>query len=410
MSKKLFIKKIYQRKVLNSHFEWTNEFIIKLKCGVFGRGTASQGETLSIYEDSIKKRDVSKLLLKINKSPRIKESFDQKQFDDFIEIYKSKLGKNNSLALSLAFLNASCASLKEYPHKLIQKIYGLPIKNNNKFPIILCNILNGGFHAYTNPVLSDFHEFLLVPQFNDLGKLVRSFHKINREVKGKLHKLNETVVAGNPVYCYKTKDNRVWIEFLLKILEKSNLDKEFKLMIDASAGDLLVGKKYELSLTEKRKRTSEEFLDYWFDLFKSYPIQILEDPFAESDLNSWSELTRAFPDKVIAGDNLFCTDPNRIKDGGDWELASAVLIKPNQNGTLTGTARAILAAFGAKMTPITSHRSVETESKILSDLTVAFKVPIIKIGLFSDFETIIKLNQLIRLYDNKKGEGSIPAE
>ncbi len=217
-------------------------------------------------------------------------------------------------------------------------------------------------------------------------------------IKKELQKLPRTTVAGSPVHYYKTKDNRGWIELLLKTLKKLGLTKEFALMIDASAGDLFSKQKYHLSLTEKKKHSPEEFFDYWVNLLKTYPIQILEDPFAESDWDNWRQLTQKFPKRIIAGDNLFATDPEKIKRGAKMKLASATLIKPNQIGTISEAVEAIKIAFRGKILPITSHRSIETESTILTDLTIAFNIPMVKIGLFSDFETIIKLNKMLR-YD-----------
>lgn len=409
---KFLIKKIHLRRVLNSRFEWTNEFVIEFKNGFWGSATAPQGETLSIYEHSRRtggKEALSKTLLDINRSQKIKKAFDQREFDDFIKIHELKIDKSNTLALSAAFLNASSNSLGKYPHELLQSLFKATKRTKKKFPTILCNILNGGHHAYTNPVLSDFHEFLLAPQFNDLTALVNSFQGINQLVRRRLHRLPRTAISGNPVYYAKTKDNRVWIEFLLRILEKLNLDKDFRLMIDASGGDLKLQHKYTFSLTNKESRSSGEMVNYWINLLKTYPIQILEDPFSEEDLDAWTSLSEKFSDRVIAGDNLFATDAERIKRGGERKLASGVFIKPNQNGTISGTVEAIRTALRYKMVPITSHRSIETESVVLSDLTFAFNIPVAKMGLFSDFETIIKLNRLIRLYDNKKSRRNFPA-
>lgn len=396
----LLPQKIDCRYILDSHFRWTLEYIVKLMDGSVGVGSSPRGETLSIFEDRKNYYKIGKILSKINRSKEIKKCISQEKFDRLLRKYRPNMGNNNTFALSQAYLNAVSASLKINPYQLLKKIFHCKA-NLNRFPIILCNVLNGGLHAYTNPVLSDFSEYLLVPQFYNFKKLVNLYGNINTQIKKSLQKLPQKIVAGNHVYCKKTRDNRVWIEFLLDILDKLDYSKEFSLMIDASAGDLFSEeKKYFFSITDKRKYSQDEFLSYWERLLSNYPIQILEDPFAETDHKNWQRLTSMFSKKIIAGDNLFATDPRRISEGGRVKLASGVLVKPNQVGTITQVAEAIQTTNHMGMIPITSHRSIETESSILTDLTLAFDIPIVKIGLFSDFETIIKLNKMLRYYGN----------
>lgn len=400
-NKRYLIKKIYAYKVLNSHFDWTNEFVVQLAEGVHGIGTAPIGETLSVYEKNYPQINTKDLLSKINKSKYLQKPVNQIEFDTILKNFGSLIDKNDSLALSIAFSNAFCNSVEMKPCQYLVKLYNennnANLNTNNKYPTILINVLNGGSYAYSNPVLSDFTEYLLVPQFTDLTILVEHYHAINLLVKERLNKLSRVKVAGNYVYQQKSKDNRTWLEFLIKILDSLGLSKKFNLMVDASGGDLKVGSKYFFSITNKRKLTVEKMVNYWTNLLNNYPIQILEDPFSEKDLNAWSKLTKKFPNRLIAGDNLFATDPARIKTGGNNQYASAALIKPNQNGTISGTVNAIEAIKKAGLVPIISHRSIETESTILSDILLAFNIPFAKLGLFSDFETTIKINYLIRL-------------
>jgi enolase len=398
------VNRIFARRVLNSQSGWINEFIVELLGGIQGIGSSPQGETLSTYEQGSESDESGETVVQtICEGDFTSGDIDQIQYDMWLDVHRPIIGQNNAFALSLAFLNAGCNSLNLDPHDMLTRIYGVTNPKVGHIPRLLLNVLNGGQHAYTNPIQSDFSEYLLVPRSDGLQAQVDEFHAINQIVSDKLGRLPMVRVGSNWVHRQTSADNRKWIDFLLDILRIEGLDYNFDVMVDASAGDLFENGKYQFRVTDGRVFTPDDFVEYWSSLLKDYPISILEDPFAEEDARSWRALTKRFSDLLITGDNLCATDARRISNAAEGGLVSAVLIKPNQAGTVTATVRALQAAKEFGIPPIPSHRSIETENSFLSDLCYAYGVRYAKLGLLSDFETIIKLNKLIR-YSEHAGD------
>lgn len=390
------IKKISCRQTLNSHCKWTNEFVMELSNGITGVGTSPQGETLSIYESSSKSGEEFAELIRKQIYAEIKErALNQVELDHILDGMKQTFGQDNTFALSLAFFDAVCNYNHAYPYILLRHLYRLPPVRSD-LPKLLLNVMNGGFCAYTNPVLSDFPEYLLVPHFQNIKELLYAFGKIRALIGEKLNALPKMKVGNNWVFHQKTKSNHVWIEFLLDVLAQSGFSGKFGIMIDASAGDLWDRGRYRFAITGRRTFTSAEFCRYWADMLSAYPINILEDPFSEIHNAAWVRLLKLFPDRLIAGDNLCATNVKRIDRAVKKKMISAVLIKPNQAGTVSATVNALKIGVSSGITVIPSHRSIETESTFLSDLIHAFGCRYMKLGLLTDFETVMKLNKLLR--------------
>ena len=397
------VKNVFSRLMLNSHRKWTNEFIVELSNGNRGNGTSPQGETISIYENyKVNDETTVNFLNRMISDKIINKNLNQLQFDNILKEMRTSIGQENTFALSLAFFDAVCKSSPFFPSHLIRYLYDISNNESDEMPAILLNVLNGGYHAYTNPILSDFHEYLLVPKFSDIQQQILSFDEVNILVKEKLHKMPMTQVGKNWVFHQNIKDNRVWLDLLIGVLEELGLYDNFSLMIDASAGDLLFGGRYRLALTDNRYFGTDEFCEYWSDLLANYPIYILEDPLSEIHKKAWTALKMAHPNNLVAGDNLCATNPLRVSEAAQVHMISAVLIKPNQAGTVSDTVHAIKTALDCKLTSIPSHRSVETESTFLSDLVHAFGCRYVKLGLLTDFDTIIKLNKLVRYYNSNQ--------
>jgi len=258
--------------------------------------------------------------------------------------------------------------------------------------------LNGGKHAYTNPVLSDFPEYLLVSEKNDIQKIIEDHNQIQDAVKAKLFKKKKTVINNNPVHKFDAADNHACIEFLIGIIEDLHLKKEYDLMIDASAGDLFQNNVYKFSLTDKSSKKSHSLCEYWMDLIERYHIKYLEDPFYEKDFDAWSDLTKSQTRCFILGDNFYSSNAQRIVDGAKRKCTHGVILKPDQAGTVSATIQAIESARSNGQIIISSHRSISTESTFLSFLTSMYAIEFIKIGpLLSDYSSIVRLNELIRL-------------
>jgi enolase len=191
----------------------------------------------------------------------------------------------------------------------------------------------------------------------------------------------------------------VWLDLLMDVLHQLGLRDHFNLMIDASAGHLRHADRYVLSITDESSYTSEEFLEYWSDLLREYPIAILEDPFSEDDFASWQGLSSAFPDRVVASDNLCAADSARVIDAAHQGCMSAVIIKPSQAGTVSDAVSVFQTCLKNGLVPIPSHRSIDTADEFLSDLCCVFGVSRVKLGLLSDFDTVSRLNALIRNFE-----------
>jgi enolase len=385
------IKSITFRKVLNSHVEFTNEFVVELDDGSIGIGGSPQGETISIYEDKTVSIDPQTIIQTIARDGLVGRSLEQAEFDHYLQERIPTFGRNNAFGLSLAFFNATSVA---------RSLFDLFGKEEAKLrpPRICCNILNGGWHAYTNPVLSDFSEYILVSRSNDLKEVVENHNEIQRVVKEKLLNQTKTVVSGNPVNRFATTDNRECIEFLLNVRDSLGFSEQFDLMIDASGGDLWTDEGYRLAITDGSVRSSEEFGEYWLDIIRQYNLKFLEDPFREQDTESWQHLTTLQQACHVIGDNFYSSDPGRIEAGATKKHTHGAIIKPNQAGTVTAVRQAIEAAQRTDQIAITSHRSISTESTFLSTLTCMYGVNYIKIGpLITDYSSVVRLNAIIRL-------------
>lgn len=385
------IKSIKCIRILNSHLGFTNEFVLELENGNIGTGASPQGETIGIYEDKMTRSDTQKIIEEIQQYRLLVNALTQSDFDDFLGLKTKQFGRNNCWALSLAFFNAV--------HFPLHKFWAeRGVKAGAKFPRLCLNILNGGQHAYTNPVLSDFSEYLLVPKHDTVLKVIRDHAEIQREVKDGLARCERIVVNQNPVHRFKTTDNAECIGFLQEILERLGLIEEYNIMIDASAGDLWTGDGYKFSVTDGSFRSTPELEKYWVDLINEYGIGLLEDPFQEHDYNGWKVLVDSQSTCKIIGDNLYSSDADRIEQGSRNGYTHGTIIKPNQAGTVSAVQRAVDMAQKFGQLVITSHRSISTESVFLSHLTVLGGVRYMKIGpLYTDYSSIIRLNELIRL-------------
>ena len=385
------IKSIRCRKVLNSHVKFTHEFVIELDNGSTGVGASPQGETISIYEDKKSVIDAATLIQKIQSDHLLDQPISQAQLDAYLDQNIAFFGRNNVCGLSLAFFNAT--SPGHTPFELL----GKPPARLTA-PRICLNILNGVWHAYTNPVLSDFSDIMRVSKTNDPAAIIAMHNEIQRVVHERLLEQTKTVVSGNPVNCFKTRDNRECFDFLLKIVDQLGFSDQLDLMVDASGGDLFNGQKYHLAITDQSSYAPEEFVQYWLDIIRQYRFGFLEDPFHELDYPSWQRLTTHPDTCCVIGDNFYSSDANRIQNGALNHYTHAALIKPNQAGSVSAVCRAIETAQACKQIPITSHRSISTESTFISLLTCIYNVPYIKVGpLSTDYSSVIRYNEIIRL-------------
>ena len=384
----MVIESIRHRPILNSHVAFTTEFVVSLTGGACGVAASPEGETISIYEDGSRSTDPEEVVKQIANDGYLGSDVSQDAFDEYLSTKMAVFGRSICYALSLAFANA--LNWSDAPDRCQPGAARTP-------PRLCLNILNGGWHAYTNAVLSDFPEFLLVAHETDIRVVIDRHAEIQRIVKERLAAMPQTGVGGNSVSRFSTADNRECVEFLLEVLDSLGIAAEFDLMIDASAGDLRRVDGYELTITDQSSCSSEDFCDYWLQMLRDYPLGFLEDPLSEEDLDVWTRLATSQRSCSIIGDNLYSSDAARIA-GGAAAGRTHGTIKPNQAGTVTAVYRAVEAAQTAGQLVITSHRSISTESPFVARLSCICGADYIKVGpLLTDYSSVIRLNEIIRL-------------
>jgi len=416
------IKKVHAREILDSRGNPTVEVETTLADGSFGRAAVPSGASTGVYEalelrDGDKGRYMGKGVLKavehvnidIAEVVRGLDALDQAGVDramlalDGTE-YKSKLGANAVLGVSMAVARAAAASSKL---PLYRYLGGA---SANLLPVPMFNILNGGVHA--NWQSTDLQEFMIAP----VG--APSFREALRWGTETYHSLKSVLKAGG----YSTgvgdeggfapafKKNAAAVEAILKAIEKAGYrpGEDIVLAIDGAVSGIYEEGLYNLR-TENKKVKTDQMVQMYADWIRRYPIRVIEDGLAEDDWEGWKALTGAIGAEVeLVGDDLFVTNVKRIARGIQENAANAVLIKLNQIGTLTETVAAIEMARKAGWGAMVSHRSGETVDSFIADLTVAMGTGHLKTGAPCRGERVEKYNQLLRI-EEELGSGAVYA-
>ncbi|MCD6548319.1 MAG: phosphopyruvate hydratase [Thermodesulfobacterium sp.] len=405
------ISHIKAREILDSRGNPTIEVEVWLESGFFGRVSIPSGASTGKHE-ALELRDkdsqryygkgVQKGVFNVNEiiAPQLEglESSRQIEIDQMLcELdgteNKSKLGANAILGVSLACAKATA---EEFGMPLFAYIGGLRART---LPVPFMNVINGGVHA-DNPL--DFQEFMIVPWgansfSNALRMGAETYHALKSVLKEK--KLNVSV-GDEGGFAPQIKSPEEALDYLIKAIEKAGYkpEEDIAIAMDVAASELYEGKGiYKLPGLGK-KMDREELLKSYEKLVTKYPIISIEDPFSEDDPEGFKLITQSLGDKIqIVGDDIFVTNPKRIKWGIEEKLANAVLIKPNQIGTLTETISAVELAYKNNWNCMISHRSGETEDTFIADLAVALNTGQIKTGAPARSERVAKFNQLLRI-------------
>ena len=411
-----YIENVEGMQILDSRGNPTVQVKVTLESGEEGVAMVPSGASTGSFE-AVELRDgdmqnynglgVSKAVENVNK--RIAKTiigeniFDQKYIDDqMIKLdgtpNKSKLGANAILGVSLAIARAGANSLKM---PLYQYIGGI---NSYKMPLPMMNILNGGKHANNN---LNIQEFMIVPvgadSFKEMLQMCVEVYKVLKEVLKK--KGLATSVGDEGGFAPDLENDEEAIELILEAIGKAGFKdgKDFKLALDIASTEMHEAAKkinkegYYFWKTDIYK-TKAEMIDYIVELASKYPIMSIEDGLAEEDWKSWKELTKRIGDKIqLVGDDLFVTNPKRLQNGIDEKVANAILIKPNQIGTLTETLETINLAKENGYNTVISHRSGETEDTFIADLAVALNAGQIKTGAPCRTDRVCKYNRLLNI-------------
>jgi len=305
---------------------------------------------------------------------------------------KARLGANAMLGVSLAVAKAAADARGIALHKYIGGVAA------HVLPVPMMNIINGGAHA-DNGI--DFQEFMIVPVGADtLAEAVRWGAEIFHTLKKRLSDAGmSTAVGDEGGFAPAIASPAAALDFIMASIEAAGYrpGDEVMLALDAAATEFYVDGKYALA-GEGRSLTAAEMVDYYADLAARFPIFSIEDGMAEDDFAGWKALTdRLGTTHQLVGDDLFVTNPARLRDGIARGLANSLLVKVNQIGTLTETLAAVEMAHRARYTCVMSHRSGETEDSTIADLAVATNCGQIKTGSLARSDRLAKYNQLIRI-------------
>ena len=418
------ISKVLGRQILDSRGNPTIEVDIILNNGIIGRAAVPSGASTGKHE-AVELRDgdkniflgkgVSKALDNLKKylAPAVKglDVLDQRQIDNkLIECdgtsNKGKIGANAILGVSMAAIHAASN------YKKVSLFESLKITDNISLPIPMMNILNGGSHA-NNSV--DIQEFMVFPVgAKTFSNALRMGTEIFHKLKSVLNKMNmNTAVGDEGGFAPNLQSNEEAIEVIMEAINLAGYTpgKEIFLALDVAASELYNSneKKYNLE-SEGKILSSDEIIDYYFDLVNKYPIISIEDGLDEDDWNGWVNLNNKLGDKVqIVGDDLTVTNIKRLEKAINLSAMNTILIKLNQVGTVSETIDTINLAKTNKMGAIISHRSGETEDTTIADFSVAMGMSQIKTGSASRTDRICKYNQLLRIEENL-GDNAILAK
>ncbi len=401
---------IHGRQILDSRGNPTVEVDVLLEDGSFGRAAVPSGASTGAHE-AVEKRDGNKSRWggkgvdqaveavngEIAEAVVGMDAEDQSDLDHaMIELdgtdNKGRLGANAILGVSLAAAKAA-ADARGLP--LYRYIGGV---SAHLLPVPMMNIINGGEHA-DNPI--DFQEFMIVPVgAESIVEAVRCGSEIFHTLKKALHdKGLATGVGDEGGFAPNIASTAEALDFIMASIEKAGYTPgdDVMLALDCAATEFFKDGKYDIS-GEGKVLSSAEMAEYLADLTRRYPIFSIEDGMAEDDFEGWKALTDLVGDKVqLVGDDLFVTNPKRLKLGIKDGLANSLLVKVNQIGTLTETLEAVSLAQRSGYTAVMSHRSGETEDATIADLAVATNCGQIKTGSLARSDRLAKYNQLIRI-------------
>jgi enolase len=404
------IKEIKAREIIDSRGNPTIEADVILASGEVGRAAVPSGastgsrEAVELRDQDAKRyagkgvtQAVNFVRQELNKALVGFEVTLQQEIDDLLinldgTENKMKFGANALLAVSLACAKAGALNRKE---PLYQYLGG---GLDYVLPVPMMNIINGGAHADNN---IDFQEFMIIPvgapSFSDaLRAGVEVFHHLKSLLQA--NKFN-TNVGDEGGFAPDLPSQEAAVEFILEAIAKAGYQpgKEIALGLDVASNELFDNGNYRLA-GENRILTCDEFVEYLARFAERYPVISIEDGLAEDDWDGWKKLTTRLGNKVqLVGDDLFVTNTRLLDRGIKQEIANAILIKPNQIGTLSETLAAIHMAKEAGYATVISHRSGETEDTTIADIAVGTNAGQIKTGSLCRTDRVAKYNQLLRI-------------
>ncbi|MCF7836895.1 phosphopyruvate hydratase [Candidatus Gracilibacteria bacterium] len=407
------IQKIHAREILDSRGNPTVEVEVELKSGEHEVAAVPSGASTGVHE-AVELRDgdarfggkgVQKAVANVNtilaKELVGFDSLDQKSLDDkMLELdgspNKKKLGANAILGVSLAVAKAAAAH-KKIP--LFRHFAFLAENNSEKFllPTPMMNIVNGGQHA-DNGI--DIQEFMIVPVgFAKFSEALRAGAEVFHALKKILKQAGSSTNVGDeggfaPNFATSVEA----LDAIVAAIEAAGYSDAIKIALDPASSEFYQDGIYKI---ESEEKDSAGMIDFYADLIAKYPLVSIEDGLAEDDWAGWREMTKRLDAKIqIVGDDLFVTNPERLREGIAKGVANSILIKLNQIGTVSETIEAVRLAQNSGYTAVISHRSGETEDTTIADFAVGVAAGQIKTGSLCRSDRVAKYNQLLRIEEN----------
>lgn len=411
--KKTVIKKITAREILDSRGNPTVEAMVILQDGAVGVAAVPSGASTGTHEavelrDGAKRyggkgvlRAVKNVNTVIAKGLAGADAFEQRAIDEKMMALdgtknKKQLGANAILAVSLASARAAAVALAQPLYRHLRQTFRLA-ESGWRLPVATMNIINGGRHADNG---LSVQEFMIVPIHKRLAERVRIgsqiFHALAAVLRAKGY---NTAVGDEGGFAPELVNNDQALKLLVQAIKTAGFvpGGNVYLAMDVAASEFYRGGKYYFA-SQRQALNADKMIRMLSEWVDKYPIISIEDPLAEDDWENWRLLTKQLGKKVtVVGDDLFVTNTHRIQKGIEEKVANAVLIKPNQIGTLSETIDAISLARRHHYQVSVSHRSGETADTFIADLAVAVNAEFIKTGSLSRSERVEKYNRLMKI-------------
>ncbi len=420
------ISDIKARQVLDSRGNPTVEAEVYLENGSFGRAIVPSGASTGSGEAlELRDRDnslyngksVLKAVWNVNSKIRdvlVGNTSNQKIVDRMMldldgTKNKSSLGANAILAVSLANAKANAKAEKIPFYQHIAELAGTT--DEMSIPMPMMNVMNGGAHASWS---TDFQEYMIIPKgAGNIAEAVRYGAEVFHALKKVLEERDyPTTVGDEGGYAPKVRDgDNEPLECIRLAVEKAGFKfgEDICIAMDIAASEFYDKDHYILK-TNGDWKTADDMINWYTWIVDNYPVISIEDGLAENDWANWKIMTDKLGDRIqLVGDDLFVTNPELLKKGIEEKVANAILIKPNQIGTLSETIEAVLIAKKAGYNTVMSHRSGETEDVTISHLAVGLGTGQIKTGSLSRSERIAKYNELIRIAESNSRLGLFSA-
>jgi enolase len=415
------IAAIHAREIIDSRGNPTIEVDVTLSGGARGRAAVPSGASTGIHEalelrDGDKKRYAGKGVLKavanVNDLIAVKicglDALQQQALDNALIALdgtenKSRLGANAMLGVSLAAAHAAANAAGVELYRYLNSAAHI-------MPVPMMNVLNGGKHADSSV---DMQEFMIVPVgAPNFAEAIRTGAEVFHSLAAVLKKRGQSTNVGDEGgFAPSLRNNEEPLDCIIEAIKGAGYEpgRDVAIALDPASSEFYENGKYVFSRSDQRARSAEEMVRLYSDLISRYPIVSIEDGLAEDDWQGWKLLTQELGSRVqLVGDDLFVTNPLRLRRGIAEKVANSILIKVNQIGTLTETLQAVKLAREAGYTSVISHRSGETEDTTIADLAVATGAGQIKTGSMSRGERIAKYNRLLRIAEQLAARATYP--